>query len=100
MNTDANFKGEEMLTKSGSRTSNTDTADTKALHKNGNGKGKDASSSTSHFLLRVIVGASSARFAHSRGKQVSRESKCPSENLYGKPHQKFFFLIFALKIRT
>jgi hypothetical protein len=52
--------------------------------------------------LRKAIGtcnsrfASSARFAHSRFKQVSRSSKCPIENLYGKPHQKKKLRRFSL----
>jgi hypothetical protein len=49
----------------------------------------------------VIVGSAfSARFAHSRDKQVSRVTKCPVEILYGKPHQKEIFSFTHLKMRV
>jgi hypothetical protein len=44
--------------------------------------------------LNLIVGSSSfARFAHSRGKQVSRESKCPVEIFVWEPHQNNHFSV-------
>jgi hypothetical protein len=41
------------------------------------------------FIISLIVGSSSfARFARSRRKQVSRESKCPIKIFVWEPHQK------------